>query len=55
MATQSSDPELPVGKISVEEYLKSMYHPDCDYVDGEFSNETSLIKITARRKAGCCI
>jgi len=21
--------------ISVEEYLHSMYHPDCDYVDGE--------------------
>lgn len=21
--------------ISVEEYLRTMYHPDCDYVDGE--------------------
>src|SRR5579863_7520996 len=21
--------------ISVEEYLTTMYHPDCDYVDGE--------------------
>jgi Uma2 family endonuclease len=26
---------MPVGaQISVEEYLHTMYHPDCDYVDG---------------------
>ena len=21
-------------QISVEEYLKTVYHPDCDYIDG---------------------
>jgi hypothetical protein len=21
--------------ISIEEYLRTSYHPDCDYVDGE--------------------
>jgi Uma2 family endonuclease len=24
-------------QISVEEYLKTSYHPDCDYIDGEIS------------------
>lgn len=28
-------------QISLEEYLRSSYHPDCDYIDGEVQERNS--------------